>query len=52
MKRHNFFLPDEVVEELKQTAHEDRTTMSELIRRAIAKYLDGRRTNSDSAAGA
>lgn len=46
MKRHNFFLPDEVVQELKDAAHEDRTTMSELIRRAIADYLDGRRTKT------
>ncbi len=52
MKRHNFFLPDEIVEELKQAAHEDRTTMSELIRKSIAQYLDGRRTNSNSATGA
>lgn len=52
MKRHNFFLPDETVEELKQAAHEDRTTMSDLIRKAILEYLNGRRTNSDSATGA
>lgn len=52
MKRHNFFLPDEVVQELKDVAHEERTTMSELIRKAITKYLDGRRTNSDNATGA
>jgi metal-responsive CopG/Arc/MetJ family transcriptional regulator len=52
MKRHNFFLPDEVVEELKETAHQERTTMSDLIRKAITAYLDGRRTNSDSATGA
>jgi len=52
MKRHNFFLPDEVVDELKEVAHEQRTTMSDLIRKAITEYLDGRRTNSDSAPGA
>lgn len=52
MKRHNFFLPDEVVEELKDVAHEERTTMSDLIRKAILSYLDGRRTDSDSAASA
>jgi len=52
LKRHNFFLPDETVEELKQAAHEDRTTMSDLIRKAILEYLDGRRTDSDSATGA
>ena len=52
MKRHNFFLPDEVVEALKEVAHEERTTMSELIRKAITKYLDGRRTNSAAATGA
>lgn len=52
MKRHNFFLPDQVVEELKEVAHEDRTTMSELIRKAITQYLDGRRTDSAAATGA
>lgn len=52
MKRHNFFLPDEVVQELKDYAHEQRTTMSELIRKAITEYLNGRRTNSDNATGA
>ena len=52
MKRHNFFLPDKIVESLKQVAHEQRTTMSELIRKAITAYLDGRRTNSDDATGA
>lgn len=52
LKRHNFFLPDEVVDALKEVAHEERTTMSELIRKAITAYLDGRRTNSDSATGA
>lgn len=46
MKRHNFFLPDEVVQELKDVAHEERTTMSELIRKAITDYLDGRRTKT------
>lgn len=52
MKRHNFFLPDEVVQELKDVAHEERTTMSELIRKAITDYLDGRRTDSSGATGA
>jgi metal-responsive CopG/Arc/MetJ family transcriptional regulator len=52
MKRHNFFLPDDVVDELKAEAAKKRTTMSELIRQAIIAYLDGRRTNSDSATSA
>jgi len=52
MKRHNFFLPDEVVQDLKDIAHEDRTTMSDLIRKAILEYLNGRRTNSNGAASA
>lgn len=45
-------MPDEVVQELKDVAHEERTTMSDLIRKAIDKYLDGRRTNSDNATSA
>ena len=52
MKRHNFFLPDEVVEKLKDVAHQERTTMSDLIRKAITEYLDGRRTDSSAATGA
>lgn len=52
MKRHNFFLPDDVVESLKAEAVKQRTTMSELIRQALIAYLDGRRTNSDSATSA
>jgi metal-responsive CopG/Arc/MetJ family transcriptional regulator len=52
MKRHNFFLPEDVVESLKAEAGKQRTTMSELIRQAILAYLDGRRTDSDSATGA
>lgn len=52
MKRHNFFLPDEIVDELKVIAASKHTTMSELIRQALLAYLDGRRTNSDRAAGA
>lgn len=52
MKRHNFFLPDQVVEDLKAEAAKKHTTMSELIRQAIIAYLDGRRTDSGSATGA
>lgn len=52
MRRHNFFLPDEMVEELKEVAYEELITMSDLIRKAITHFLDGRRTNSDSAPGA
>lgn len=52
MKRHNFFLAEEVVEKLKEAAHEEHTTMSDLIRKAINYFLDGRRTDSDSASGA
>ena len=52
MKRHNFFLPDVIVDELKLIAAAKHTTMSELIRQALIEYLDGRRTNSRSATGA
>lgn len=52
MKRHNFFLPDVIVDELKALAEKKHTTMSELIRQALIEYLDGRRTDSDSATSA
>lgn len=49
MKRHNFFLPEQIMGELKQLAEKRHTTVSELIRQALVDYLDGRRTNTDSA---
>lgn len=39
MKRHNFFLPNELVAELKAIAIESGVPMSELVRRAIAQWL-------------
>jgi metal-responsive CopG/Arc/MetJ family transcriptional regulator len=39
MKRHNFFLPEELVSELRRRAKEMDLTVSELIRRAIVAYL-------------
>lgn len=40
MKRHNFFLPTEVVEALKARAASEGVTMAELIRQALQRYLD------------
>jgi metal-responsive CopG/Arc/MetJ family transcriptional regulator len=39
MKRHNFFLPEELVAELKAIAVETGVPMSELIRRALSTWL-------------
>ena len=39
MKRHNFFLPDEIVSELKRIAIETGVPMSELVRRALQNWL-------------
>lgn len=39
MKRHNFFLPEDLVDELRRRAKEMDLTVSELIRRAIVAYL-------------
>jgi metal-responsive CopG/Arc/MetJ family transcriptional regulator len=39
MKRHNFFLPTELVEELKIVAATLGVPMSELIRQAITQFL-------------
>ena len=39
MKRHNYFLPEELVAELKAIAIETGVPMSELVRRAIQQYL-------------
>ena len=49
MKRHNFFLPEKIMGELKELAEKRHTTVSELIRQALVDYLDGRRTTTDSA---
>lgn len=40
MKRHNFFLPVELVEALRLVAAHRDVTMSELIRTALQKFLD------------
>jgi metal-responsive CopG/Arc/MetJ family transcriptional regulator len=50
MKRHNFFLPEKIMEELKVVAEKRHTTVSEIIRQALVDYLDGRRTTTDTAA--
>jgi hypothetical protein len=49
MKRHNFFLPEKIMQDLKVVAEKRHTTVSEIIRQALVDYLDGRRTNTDSA---
>lgn len=43
MKRHNFFLPEELVAELKAIAIETGTPMSELVRRALSNWLSERK---------
>lgn len=40
MKRHNFFYPEQLIAELKALSAKTGLPMSELIRRAIAEYLD------------
>lgn len=39
MKRHNFFLPEELVAQLKAIAIESGTPMSELVRQALSSFL-------------
>jgi metal-responsive CopG/Arc/MetJ family transcriptional regulator len=39
MKRYNFFLPEPVVEQLKEIANEKGTTTSALIRQVLIKYV-------------
>jgi antitoxin component of RelBE/YafQ-DinJ toxin-antitoxin module len=39
MKRHNFFLPESLVAELKSIASEKGMTMSEVIRTVLAQWL-------------
>jgi metal-responsive CopG/Arc/MetJ family transcriptional regulator len=39
VKRHNFFLPEDVVTELKAIAAERKTTYSEIIRQVLIDYL-------------
>lgn len=43
MKRHNFFLPEPLVEELKAIAIETGVPMSELVRRALSNWLAERK---------
>ena len=43
MKRHNFFLPEELVTELKEEAARKGLTFSEVIRLALKKFIDERR---------
>jgi metal-responsive CopG/Arc/MetJ family transcriptional regulator len=43
MKRHNFFLPEELVAELKAVAIETGVPMSELVRRALQNWLAERK---------
>lgn len=39
MKRHNFFLPEDLVASLKTIAENTGVPMSELIRRALSNWL-------------
>lgn len=50
MKRHNFFLPEELIDELRVIAKARHTTVSELLRQAIVEYLDGRRASTSTPA--
>tara|TARA_R110000868_G_scaffold381871_1_gene648314 strand:- start:20 stop:181 length:162 start_codon:yes stop_codon:yes gene_type:complete len=50
MKRHNFFLPEKIVEDLKELSQKRHTTVSELIRQALVDYLDKRRITNDTVA--
>lgn len=39
MKRYNFFLPEDLVEDLKKIAHEKRMSLSQVIRMALHNHL-------------
>jgi metal-responsive CopG/Arc/MetJ family transcriptional regulator len=43
VKRHNFFLPEELVAQLKAEADIMKITFSEVIRKALKKFIDERR---------
>jgi metal-responsive CopG/Arc/MetJ family transcriptional regulator len=43
VKRHNFFLPEELVASLKEEAAIKGLTFSEVIRLALKKFVDERR---------
>jgi hypothetical protein len=43
VKRHNFFLPEELVISLKKEAEIMQITFSEIIRKALKKFVDDRR---------
>jgi predicted DNA-binding protein len=40
VKRHNFFYPEQLIAELRALSAKTGLPMSELIRRAIAEYLE------------
>lgn len=40
MTRHNFFLPDELVAQMKDVSKRTGVPMSEIVRRALQRYLD------------
>jgi predicted DNA-binding protein len=40
MQRHNFFLPKELAEQLKELSERTGVPMSEIVRRALQAYLE------------
>ena len=42
MHQHNFFLPDELINQLKELSKETGAPVSELLRRAAKEYLEKR----------
>jgi predicted DNA-binding protein len=39
VKRHNFFLPDQIMDGLKERSKQTGLPIAELIRRALSEYL-------------
>lgn len=45
MKRHNFFLPTELVAQMKEVSEKTGATMSEIVRRALQAYIDAQKAS-------
>jgi len=49
MHIHNFFFPDELINELKDLSKETGAPVSELLRRAAREYLEKRKKKHEKA---
>lgn len=51
MKRHNLYLPDELVEEARKLAQDNGISLADVIRAAIEKYLQAVKRSKEARNG-